>query len=185
MAFTSWNIGQYVYCNCLLTRLCDVINFELNLIFLTKPTFLHDQKVKTKMSISWEQKELLIWNKKHFSWLLKGFRWSKWNNFFGRWEPYFKHDESYLLTVPKLEHQSCFWHLVTALYHKCVKLMSRWLGLALKFDAGNVDFCRNTPNKNKPFENSFKNAENQEFKLFVWLYFRNLSKTQSVKSSSI
>ena len=28
---------------------CDVINFEINLIFLLMPFFLHDQKVKTKI----------------------------------------------------------------------------------------------------------------------------------------
>ena len=28
---------------------CDVINFEINLIFLIKPFFLHDQKVKIKI----------------------------------------------------------------------------------------------------------------------------------------
>ena len=28
---------------------CDVINFETNLIFLIKPFFLNDQKVKTKI----------------------------------------------------------------------------------------------------------------------------------------
>ena len=51
VAFTSWDIGQYVYCNSLLTRLwrCDVINFEINLIFLIKTFFLHDQKVNTKI----------------------------------------------------------------------------------------------------------------------------------------
>ena len=27
---------------------CDVMDFEINLIFLIKPFFLHDQKVKTK-----------------------------------------------------------------------------------------------------------------------------------------
>ena len=27
---------------------CDVMNFEINFIFLIKPFFLHDQKVKTK-----------------------------------------------------------------------------------------------------------------------------------------
>ena len=46
---------------------CDVIDFEMNLIFLIKPFFLHDQKVKTKNEITWERKELLRWNKKHFS----------------------------------------------------------------------------------------------------------------------
>ena len=40
---------------------CDGINFENNLIFLIKPFFLYSQKVKLKTS--WEQKELLTWNK--------------------------------------------------------------------------------------------------------------------------
>ena len=31
---------------------CDVMNFEVNLIFLIKPFFLHDQKVVTKTNIS-------------------------------------------------------------------------------------------------------------------------------------
>ena len=56
---------------------CDVMNFEVNLIFLIKLFFLHDQKVVTKSKISWERKELLRWNKKHFSSFLKGFESSK------------------------------------------------------------------------------------------------------------
>ena len=54
---------------------CDSIIFEINFIFLSKPFFLHDQKVRKKKS--WERKELLRSNKKHFSSLLKGFHWSK------------------------------------------------------------------------------------------------------------
>ena len=50
------------------------MDFEINLIFLTEPVFLHDQKVMTKTYISWERKELLRWNKKQF---LKGFQLSK------------------------------------------------------------------------------------------------------------
>ena len=30
---------------------CEVINSEINVIFLMKPFFLHDQKVKTKTKI--------------------------------------------------------------------------------------------------------------------------------------
>ena len=60
VVFTSWDIGQYVYCNCLLTRLWKdlsanqfvknkiVKNFEINLIFLLKLFVLHYQNVKTK-----------------------------------------------------------------------------------------------------------------------------------------
>ena len=35
--FTSWDVGQYVYGNCLLTRLYNVIIYEINLILLIKP----------------------------------------------------------------------------------------------------------------------------------------------------
>ena len=41
---------------------CDVMGFEINLIFLIEPFFLHDQKVVTKTWISWEQKKLLRWS---------------------------------------------------------------------------------------------------------------------------
>ena len=62
---------------------CDVKNFEVILIFLSKSFFLHDQKVKTKMQISWERKKLSRWNKKHFSSFLKGFYWRRKNKLFG------------------------------------------------------------------------------------------------------
>ena len=53
---------------------CDIMNFEVNLIFLIKPFFLHDQKVLTKTEISWGRKNLLRWNAKHFSSFLKSFQ---------------------------------------------------------------------------------------------------------------
>ena len=49
------------------------MDFEINLFFLNESFFLHDQKVKTKTEISWEQKELSRWNDKHFSSFLKDF----------------------------------------------------------------------------------------------------------------
>ena len=55
IAFTSWDIVFCVYCNCLFLRL-----------------WCYDKKVKTKMWISWEQKELLRWNKKTFFIIFKG-----------------------------------------------------------------------------------------------------------------
>ena len=48
VAFALCDIGQYVHCICLLTRL-NVIKFEINLIFLIKLFFLHEQKGKTKI----------------------------------------------------------------------------------------------------------------------------------------
>ena len=53
----------------------DVMKFEINLTFLTMPFYyMTKKKVKTKTEISWERKELLGWNKNHFSSLLKGFQ---------------------------------------------------------------------------------------------------------------
>ena len=46
---------------------CDVMNSEVKPIFLIMLFFLHEQKVVTKTEIFWERKELLRWNKKHFS----------------------------------------------------------------------------------------------------------------------
>ena len=70
---------------------CDVMNFEVNFIFLIKPFFLHDQKVVAKTWISWERKELLRWHKNHFSPFLKrAFIQANSRKFFGRWEPDFK-----------------------------------------------------------------------------------------------
>ena len=41
------NMG--IHCNCFLTRLCDVTNIEINVIFQIKLVFLRQQKVKTKV----------------------------------------------------------------------------------------------------------------------------------------
>ena len=48
------------------------MNFKINLIFLIKPFYTY-QNIKAK---SWEQKELLRWNK-YFSSFLKGFQLQK------------------------------------------------------------------------------------------------------------
>ena len=45
----------------------DVIHFEINLRFLMKSFFYMTKKVRTKIWISLERKELLRCNKKHFS----------------------------------------------------------------------------------------------------------------------
>ena len=51
---------------------CDVMNFEVKLIFLIKLFFLHNQNALTKTRISWERENLLRWNKKTFSIIFKG-----------------------------------------------------------------------------------------------------------------
>ena len=70
---------------------CDVMNFEVNLIFLFKLFFLHDHNIVIKSKISLEWKKLLRRNKKHFSSFLKGFQSSKITYFFGRWESDFNY----------------------------------------------------------------------------------------------
>ena len=49
----------------------------LKLIFLIEPFYYMTKKSIQKLLISWEQNELLSWNKKHFSLFLKGFQWPK------------------------------------------------------------------------------------------------------------
>ena len=59
---------------------CDVISFQVN---LSNQAFLSlDQKLKRKMLIAWKRKEVLRWNKNHFSLFLKSFHWSKYKQFF-------------------------------------------------------------------------------------------------------
>ena len=75
-ASTSWNIGRYVYNNYLLSSLwCHKV-------------FLLNQKVRAKMLVSQEQKQLLTWNKKHFLSFIKGFSFIEVHKKIGRWEPH-------------------------------------------------------------------------------------------------
>ena len=56
---------------------CNVISFEINLIFLIQLFFYITKNSKQKGKYLEKKKELLKWNKKHFSSVLKGFQWSK------------------------------------------------------------------------------------------------------------
>ena len=47
--FNSWDIEQYVLNIIVCLSCCDVIYFEINLMYLIEPIFLHDQIVKTKV----------------------------------------------------------------------------------------------------------------------------------------
>ena len=63
-------VGQYLYCSCF--PVSDVVNFEINLSFLIK-LFSHlTKKVRTKIWICSEWKEVFRW--KNFSSFLKGFQ---------------------------------------------------------------------------------------------------------------
>ena len=46
---------------------CDVINLEINLVFLIKPFFYMTKKSKQKLKYIVNKKEVFKWNKKHFS----------------------------------------------------------------------------------------------------------------------
>ena len=50
---------------------------KINLIFQINLFLYVTKKIKAKTFIPWEQKELLNWNKKHFSSFLKGFQFPK------------------------------------------------------------------------------------------------------------
>ena len=60
--------------------------FEINLIFVIKPFFLHDQNVTIKILISWERKELLRSNKKHLFIKFKGLSMKQITQFFSEGE---------------------------------------------------------------------------------------------------
>ena len=57
--------------------MCHVRDPEIDHNFLVKPFFKLTQKSGQKMLISQERKELLTWNKTHFSSFLKGFQCSE------------------------------------------------------------------------------------------------------------
>ena len=59
----------------LVTRAVTWWNLKLALFFQSS-RFLHDQKVKTKIQLSWEWEDPLRWNKKHFS-SFKGISFTK------------------------------------------------------------------------------------------------------------
>ena len=58
IAFTSTDFEQYVYCNYVSPRLWRH-KFWIQTYLSNQVVFLHDQKVKAKIEITWERKELL------------------------------------------------------------------------------------------------------------------------------
>ena len=81
VAVTAWDIAQYMYCNCLLTRLWR--HKLWNKPYLSnQAVLLHGKKVNTKFKYLEDEKELLRWNKKHFSTFLKGFYLKQIKQFF-------------------------------------------------------------------------------------------------------
>ena len=62
IVFTSCDIGQYVFCNFLLTRLLRH-KFQNEPYLSNQVVFQNDQKLKTKMRMwEWEWEELSRWN---------------------------------------------------------------------------------------------------------------------------
>ena len=64
----------YIYCNFLITKLWRDKFWNYLPI---QTVFLHDEKFKTKIVVSWERKGLLSWSKKRFSSFLKAFQLRK------------------------------------------------------------------------------------------------------------
>ena len=75
IAFISQEIGQYVYCNCLLTSQWGHKIWNWPYLF-NQAVLRHEQKVNAKTG-KWEWEELLRWNKKHFLSFLKSFQLPK------------------------------------------------------------------------------------------------------------
>ena len=65
IAFTSWDIGHYMYYNCFLTRFSRC-KFCIKPYISNQAVFLDHQKGKTKIWISLERKKLLRWNQNSF-----------------------------------------------------------------------------------------------------------------------
>ena len=76
IAFTSWDIGQYVYFNCFLTRLY-VISFEINFIYQINLFFYITKKSRQKFEFLESEKIFQGEIKKHFSSFLKSFHLPK------------------------------------------------------------------------------------------------------------
>ena len=76
IVFTSRNVEQFVYYDCFLTRLWSHKIWNYHYLSY-QAVLLHGQIVKTKTQISWEWKELLRWNKKHFFIIFKGLSFVK------------------------------------------------------------------------------------------------------------
>ena len=106
-----------MYYNCFLGS--DVINFEINLSFLIKSFSHMAEKVRTRIWISEERKELLRWNKKHSSSFLSVLIEANKTKFFGRWESDFK--RQHLIDQNKLKASKIILppyrtHLLTIFY---------------------------------------------------------------------
>ena len=65
---------------------CDLMNFEVNLIFLIKPFFLHDQNKFHDKNFTMKYKAFFI--------IFKGISIKEITNVFGRWESEFKPEKS-------------------------------------------------------------------------------------------
>ena len=63
---------------------CDVMNFEVNLIFLIKPFFVHDQKVMTKLKYLENEKTFQDEIKSIFHHFLRASHQANNTSFFGR-----------------------------------------------------------------------------------------------------
>ena len=81
VALNSWDIEQYVCRNSLLTKLRRH-KFRNWPYLSNQSVFTTCPKSQDKNLNILRTKELLRWNKKHFSSFLKGYHWSKYKKFF-------------------------------------------------------------------------------------------------------
>ena len=89
------------------------MKFETNLIFLIKPFCYIIEKATTKTLISWEGKELLKWNKKHFSSFLTNFQLLK---LCQTWECAFNTLFMLICFTPLAKSVCTFWNIYIYIY---------------------------------------------------------------------
>ena len=90
--------------------ICDIVDFVVQI----KPFYLDDQKSRDKNLKSWERKELLRWNKKHFLSFLKGFWWANNTIFFKGESPTLKWEsQQYFIPFNNIMLPIC----IKVLYH--------------------------------------------------------------------
>ena len=66
-----FEISDNIFIETVCVPVSDVINFETYRRFLIKPFYYITKNIRTKIEIPYEQKELLRWNKMHYSSFLK------------------------------------------------------------------------------------------------------------------
>ena len=89
---------------------CDVIDFEINLIFLTKPFLQWPKNQDKNLNFLWMKRAFKIKYKTVFI-IFKVLSLKQMKNYFGRWEPNFKIEHKISLIITTTIVTTCSYHL--------------------------------------------------------------------------